>query len=54
VLANVQRLQMQPVGANLHQQRSMHLGEAVAAVLDQRVAKDGEIGEEIGGAGVTA
>ena len=40
VLANVERLQVQAVGANLQQQRiDQHLGEAVAAVLDEGVAQ---------------
>ena len=53
VLADVERLQVQAVGADLHQQRvDEHLGEAMAAVFVQRVAEGGEIAEEIGGAGV--
>ncbi len=44
VLANVQRLQMQPVRANLHQQRvDEHLGKTVAAVFNQRVTQSRQI-----------
>ncbi len=44
---------MQAVGADFEQERvDEQLGEAVAAVLDERVAEDGEVGEEIFGAGV--
>ncbi len=53
VLADVEGLEVQAVGADLDQQRiDEHLGEARAAVVDQRVAEGGEIGEELGGAGV--
>ncbi len=53
VLANVERLQVQAVGAHLEQQRvDQQLGEAVAAVLDERVAQSGEVGEQIDSARV--
>ena len=53
MLADVERLQVQAVGADLHQQRvDEHLREAVAAVFDEAVAQDGEVGEQVGGAGV--
>ena len=49
VLANVESLQVQAVGADLHQQRiDQHLGEAMTAILHQRVAKDGQVGQKIG------
>ena len=55
VLADVEGLEVEAVGADLEEERvDEQLGEAVAAVLEEAVAEDGEVGEEVGGAGVGA
>src|SRR6266702_4644984 len=46
---------MEAVGSDLHQEGiDQQLGEAMAAVLEEAVAEDGEVAEEVGGAGVAA
>ncbi len=53
VLANVERLQMQAVGADLEQQRIDSIArQAAAVVADEAVAQDGEVGDQFGGARV--
>ncbi len=53
VLADVEGLEVEAVGADFEEERvDEEVGEALAAVLDEAVAEDGEIAEEIGGAGV--
>ena len=55
VLADVEGLEVEAIGSDLHEERvDQHLGEAVAVVLEEAVAEDGEVAEEIGGAGVGA
>ena len=53
VLADVERLQVEAVGADLQQQRvDERLREAAATVADEAGVQDGEVGDELGGAGV--
>ncbi len=53
VLADVERLEMKAVGADLDQQRiDQHLRQAVAVVFGEAGAQQGEVVEQIGGAGV--
>ena len=55
VLADVERLEVEAVGADLEQERvDEHAGEAAAVVLEEAGAEDGEVAEEVGGAGVGA
>ena len=53
VLADVEGLEVETVGADFEQERiDKQLGKAVAVVGEQRVTQNGEIAEEVGGAGV--
>ena len=53
VLADVEGLEVEAVGADFEEEGiDEEVGEAVAAVVDEAVAEDGEVAEEIGGAGV--
>ncbi len=53
VLANVERLEVEAVGADLEEKWiDEEFGEPMALVLFEAVAQDGEVGEELGGAGV--
>ena len=53
VLPDVESLEVQAVGADFDEQRiDEHLGETRAAIVDQRITEGGEIGEDLGGAGV--
>ncbi len=53
VLADVEGLEVEAVGADFEEEGvDEELGEAVAVVLFEALAEDGEVGEEFGGAGV--
>ena len=53
MLADVERLEMEAVGADFHQERvDEHLGETVAVVLDEAGADGGDVADEVGGTGV--
>ena len=53
VLANIELVEVEAVGADFEDEGvDEELGEAVAAVLLEALAEGGEVGEEVGGAGV--